>query len=273
MVLALGELARELRCFHVTRYRIISQKLSNLKKPKKIIFLSDLHNYCYGKENEPLFRAVVREKPDLILVGGDMLLRKDHSSYEHTVKFLSRLPAVCPVYYANGNHEQKMKERPRKYKRSFWDYKRQLEKAGIRFLENESVTLLWDENRIRITGLEIPLLGYERWTRNRISKADIEARIGEAGEAYEILMAHHPAHIPAYHDWGADLILSGHYHGGVMRIPFIGGVVAPDFTLFPNYSGGCYEIGDGTAVVSKGLGVHSVPIRLFNPAEIVVMEF
>lgn len=271
-LLAAGELARELRCFRVTRYRVASRKLSGLKAPKKIIFLSDLHNYCYGRENEPLFRAIAKEKPDLILVGGDMLLRKDHSAYEHTVQLLSRLSAVCPVYHANGNHEQKMKERPRKYKRSFRDYKERLEKEGIHFLENESVTLMWDERRIRITGLEIPLRGYERWARSRIGKEDIEERIGESGESYEILMAHHPAHIPAYFDWGADLVLSGHYHGGVIRIPKIGGVIAPDFTLFPKYSGGCYQIGDGTAVVSKGLGVHSVPIRLFNPAELVVVE-
>lgn len=273
LFLAVGELARELRCFRVTRYRVASKKLSGLREPKKIIFLSDLHNYCYGRENEPLFRAVEKEKPDLILIGGDMLLRRDPYSYDHAVKFLSRLPKLCPVYHANGNHEQKMKECPRKYKRSFQDYKRQLERAGIHFLENESVTLEWNESKVRITGLEIPLYGYERWARNRLVKADLREKLGEAGEAYEILLAHHPAHIPVYREWGADLILSGHYHGGVVRIPGIGGVVAPDFTLFPEYSGGFYQIEDGNAVVSKGLGVHSVPVRFLNPAEVVAVEF
>ncbi len=102
LLAAAGELVRELRCFQVTRYTVTSRKLSGLKTARKIIFLSDLHNYCYGKENEALFRAIAKEKPDLILVGGDMLLRKDASSYEHTVRFLSRLPAICPVYHANG---------------------------------------------------------------------------------------------------------------------------------------------------------------------------
>ena len=241
MLLIAGEVARELRFFHVARYTVASRKLAGIKR-KKIIFLSDLHNYCYGRENEPLFRAIAKEKPDLILIGGDMLLRKDESSYGHTVKLLSRLPSVCPVYHANGNHEQKMKERPKKYKRSFGDYKRRLEKAGVRFLENESVTVKWGEGKVRITGLEIPLRGYERRARNRLHKADIEAKIGTSKDDYEILMAHHPAHIRAYRDWGADLILSGHYHGGVARIPGIGGVVAPDFTLFPEFSGGCYQV-------------------------------
>ena len=267
-----GEIARELCVFHVTRYTVTSPKLSGLKASKKIVFLSDLHNYCYRKDNEPLFRAVAKEKPDLILIGGDMLLRKDPFSYTHTVRFLSRLPAVCPVYYANGNHEQKMKEYPRKYRRSFQVYKSRLEKAGIQFLENESAILSWEGIKIRITGLEIPLRGYERRARRRIGKKDIEAKIGGAGDEYEILLAHHPAHIRAYRDWGADLILSGHYHGGVARLPGIGGVVAPDFTLFPEFSGGCYRLGDTAAVVSKGLGVHSVPIRLFNPAELVAVE-
>lgn len=267
-----GEIARELCVFHVTHYPVTSPKLSGLKASKKIVFLSDLHNYCYRKDNEPLFRAVAKEKPDLILIGGDMLLRKDPFSYTHTVRFLSRLPAVCPVYYANGNHEQKMKEYPRKYRRSFQVYKSRLEKAGIHFLENESAILSWEGVKIRITGLEIPLRGYERRARRRIGKKDIEAKIGGAGDGYEILLAHHPAHIRAYRDWGADLILSGHYHGGVARLPGIGGVVAPDFTFFPEFSGGCYRLGDTAAVVSKGLGVHSVPIRLFNPAEIVAVE-
>lgn len=271
MLLIAGEVRRELRSFHVARYTVASRKLAGIKG-KKVIFLSDLHNYCYGRDNEPLFRAIAKEKPDLILIGGDMLLRKDESSYGHTVRLLSRLPSVCPVYHANGNHEQKMKERPKKYKRSFRVYKSRLEKAGVRFLENESVTLQWGESKVRITGLEIPLRAYERWARNRIGRADIEAKIGTSKDAFEILMAHHPAHIRAYRDWGADLILSGHYHGGVARIPGIGGIVAPDLTLFPEFSGGCYRVGDAVAVVSKGLGVHSVAVRLLNPAEMVVIE-
>lgn len=272
LLASIGELVRELRCFQVTRYKVTSRKLSGLRRKRKIIFLSDLHNYCYGTENEPLFHAIVREKPDLILVGGDMLLRRDESSYGHTVKFLSRLPAICPVYHANGNHEQKMKEYPWKYKRSYKAYKKELEKAGIHFLENESATVLWDDEKIRITGLEIPLWAYERRARNRVKASDIEKKAGRAGEAYEILLAHHPAHIKAYFDWGADLVLSGHYHGGVVRIPGAGGVIAPDFTLFPEYSGGCYRSGEAAAVVSRGLGVHSVPVRFLNPAEVVAVE-
>jgi predicted MPP superfamily phosphohydrolase len=268
----IGEILRELRCFRVTRYTVRSPKLAGLGRQRKLIFLSDLHNYRYGENNDALYDAIAKEKPDLILIGGDMLIRTDGNSYERTAEFLARLPKLCPVYHANGNHEQKLKERPKKYKQSYRDYKGRLLKAGVRFLENASVTVEWEEARLKITGLEIPMRGYERAARGQIRAEDLEKRIGRSGEAFEILMAHHPGHVKAYREWGADLILCGHYHGGVIGIPGIGGVIAPDFTPFPRYSGGCYREGDASVVVSRGLGVHSVPIRLFNPAEAVAVE-
>ena len=271
-ILAVLEIVRELHIFKATRYRVSSAKLAGLRSTRKIIFLSDLHNYCYGRDNDTLFHAIEKERPDLILVGGDMLLRKDGSSYGHTVKLLSRVPSGCPVYHANGNHEQKMKERPKKYKRSFGDYKRRLEKAGVRFLENESVTVKWGEGKVRITGLEIPLRGYERRARNRLHKADIEAKIGTSKDDYEILMAHHPAHIRAYRDWGADLILSGHYHGGVCRFSENRGLIAPNFHLFPAFCCGHFTKGRQHMVVSPGLGEHTVRLRIHDPRELIMIE-
>ena len=104
------ETARELRDFRLTKYRICSPKLNGIRGTKKIIFLSDLHNRMYGKENERLLKSIKNQHPDLILIGGDMLVRKDGNSYDRTVRFLEKLPAICPVYCANGNHEQKLKE-------------------------------------------------------------------------------------------------------------------------------------------------------------------
>lgn len=271
LVLAAGEIVRELFFFQVTHYAVPSVKLSGLKSPKKIIFLSDLHNYRYGKDNERLFRAVRKENPDLILVGGDMLVRADGNDYSHTVKFLSQLTRICKVYYVNGNHEQKMKEWQEKYEQSYEDYKVRLTRAGICFLENESEEVLWDGIRVRITGLEIPLKGYNYLKKNPIRIEEIESRIGKPERAYEILLAHNPAYMEVYQEWGADLVLCGHYHGGVVRIPGAGGVIAPDFTLFPRYSGGFYQFGNGAAIVGRGIGGHSIPIRLLNPAEIVVI--
>lgn len=263
---------RELGRFQVTTYNITSFKLAGLKSKKKIIFLSDLHNCSYGKENQELLDAIIEAKPDLILIGGDMLVRKDGCSHIETLIFLQELPQVCPVYYANGNHEQKLKEYPDRYQQSYQDYKERLLHMGIHLLENESANIVLDNARLQITGLEIPIEGYRRLHRMKLSLSDVEERIGKSTEDYQILLAHNPRYVQVYKDWGADLILSGHLHGGVMRLPGIGGVIGPDLTIFPKYSGDLYQEGDTSIVVSKGLGVHSIPIRLFNPAEMIVLE-
>ena len=262
---------RELHGFRTTVYKIASPKLMGLQEEKRIVFLSDLHNYSYGEENGRLFQAIISARPDLILIGGDMLVRKDGNSYEDTLRFLCRLPSICKVYYANGNHEQKLKERPEAYSQSYKDYQSRLCSAGIVFLENESVRIPWDGAGICITGLEIGLDGYRKFGRRPMEEEEIESRVGAADSSYQILLAHNPAYVEAYRKWGADLILSGHLHGGIVRIPGIGGVIAPDLTLFPKYSGDIYREEDATVVVSKGLGAHSVPIRLLNPAEMVVL--
>ncbi len=266
------ETARELRDFRLTKYRICSPKLNGIRGTKKIIFLSDLHNRMYGKENERLLESIKNQHPDLILIGGDMLVRKDGNSYDRTVRFLEKLPAICPVYCANGNHEQKLKELPDKYEQSYEGYKKALTACGIYMLENASETVRLDEAPVRISGLEIPLRAYARFGKKDLPLKEITDRIGEHGEEYQILLAHHPGYIQEYLEYGADLILSGHYHGGVMQLPGIGGVISPDFTLFPKYSGGIYREGAQTVVVSRGLGTHSVPVRLWNWPELIVLE-
>ena len=272
IVYCLIEMIRELRDFRVTKYRICSQKLNGIKREKKIIFLSDLHNRMYGEENERLLESIRNQHPDLILIGGDMLVRKDGNSYDKTVHFLAKLPGICPVYCANGNHEQKLKELPDKYEQSYEEYKKALTASGIHMLENASETVKLEEVPVKLSGLEIPLGAYARFGKKELSLKEITDRIGEHGDDYQILFAHHPRYIQEYLEYGADLILSGHYHGGMMQLPGIGGVISPDFTLFPKYSGGIYREGTQTVVVSRGLGTHSVPVRLWNWPELIVLE-
>lgn len=272
IVYCLIEMIRELRDFRVTKYRISSQKLNGIKGEKKIIFLSDLHNRMYGEENERLLESIRNQHPDLILIGGDMLVRKDGNSYDKTVHFLAKLPGICPVYCANGNHEQKLKELPDKYEQSYEEYKKALTASGIHMLENASETVKLDEVPVKLSGLEIPLGAYARFGKKELSLKEITDRIGEHGDDYQILLAHHPGYMKEYLAYGADLILGGHYHGCVVQLPGIGGVISPNFTLFPKYSGGIYQEGEQTAVVSRGLGTHSVPLRLWNWPELIVLE-
>ena len=272
IVYCLIEMIRELRDFRVTKYRICSQKLNGIKREKKIIFLRDLHNRMYGEENERLLESIRNQHPDLILIGGDMLVRKDGNSYDKTVHFLAKLPGICPVYCANGNHEQKLKELPDKYEQSYEEYKKALTASGIHMLENASETVKLDEVPVKLSGLEIPLGAYARFGKKELSLKEITDRIGEHGDDYQILLAHHPGYMKEYLAYGADLILGGHYHGCVVQLPWIGGVISTNFTLFPKYSGGIYQEGEQTAVVSRGLGTHSVPLRLWNWPELIVLE-
>ena len=272
IVYCLIEMIRELRDFRVTKYRICSQKLNGIKREKKIIFLSDLHNRMYGEENERLLESIRNQHPDLILIGGDMLVRKDGNSYDKTVHFLAKLPGICPVYCANGNHEQKLKELPDKYEQSYEEYKKALTASGIHMLENASETVKLDEVPVKLSGLEIPLGAYARFGKKELSLKEITDRIGEHGDDYQILLAHHPGYMKEYLAYGADLILGGHYHGCVVQLPGIGGVISTNFTLFPKYSGGIYQEGEQTAVESRGLGTHSVPLRLWNWPELIVLE-
>ena len=272
IVYCLIEMIRELRDFRVTKYRICSQKLNGIKREKKIIFLSDLHNRMYGEENERLLESIRNQHPDLILIGGDMLVRKDGNFYDKTVHFLAKLPGICPVYCANGNHEQKLKELPDKYEQSYEEYKKALTAFGIHMLENASETVKLDEVPVKLSGLEIPLGAYARFGKKELSLKEITDRIGEHGDDYQILLAHHPGYMKEYLAYGADLILGGHYHGCLVQLPGIGGVISTNFTLFPKYSGGIYQEGEQTAVVSRGLGTHSVPLRLWNWPELIVLE-
>ena len=267
------EWIREILTFRVTHYDICSDKLNDLKKQRTVLFLSDLHNNQYGKNNERLFRAIQEQAPDFILIGGDMLIGHPSAKNHIAMEFVEKLTDICPVYYANGNHEQRMKLYPETYGTQYQEYKRALEEKNVYFLENGHVDLLWDDCEVQIHGLEIPKECYKKFKRNSLSKEQIITCIGEAdAEKYQILMAHNPAHADVYKAWGADLVLSGHLHGGVVRIPGVGGVITPQFRFFPKYSGELTIEDNKVVVVSKGLGVHTFKIRFLNPAEVVVLH-
>ena len=273
MVLCIAEWMREIFTFQITHYDIVSEKLNKLTKEKKIVFLTDLHNNSYGKNNEKLLNAVKRQRPDLILIGGDMLVGKSDISTKVAEDFVKKLTGICPVYYANGNHEQRMKIYPEKFGTKYQEYKTSVEQSGVQFLENEHIDLAFDTCSIQIHGLEIPREGYKKFRKTNVSMKQIEESIGKADSSkYQIVLAHNPIYADTYLEWGADLILSGHLHGGIVRLPGIGGIITPQFRLFPKYSGELTVKDGKSVVVSKGLGTHTIKIRFLNAAEIVVLH-
>lgn len=278
IILVLGicvciEIRHELSTFQITRYTVPSSKWKG-GESDNIIFVSDLHNHKYGVHNEELIRAIEKEKPGLILIGGDVLVGKEDISYEVAAEFVEAICKIAPVYYANGNHEQRMKERPEKYGEAFSIYKNRLHKAGVHFLENESKSLEVNGNRLCLTGLELEMEVYEKMKSHIVTKEDVTEKVGKANrKQMQILLAHNPEYMDAYLDWGADLTLSGHLHGGLICLPNGKSVITPQFHLFPKYAGEMRKRGEQVTIVSRGLGTHTVNIRLFNPAELVVLRF
>ena len=265
------EIYRETHSFVVTHYQIESEKLSKDMDEIKIAFLSDFHNQEYGSASCELVNAIALEQPDVILIGGDMLVGKKGHSYANAVNLVEQLPKIAPVYYANGNHEQRMHENTEKYGETYNEYKAILEKAGVHFLVNKKNVVEKNGQKLEIAGIELPKGVYVKGSHYKLKEEEIKNRIGKVGENYTILLAHHPRYAKEYWNWGADLALSGHLHGGVVRLPFVGGVISPQIHLFPYYSGDCYQSNGKTMVVSKGLGTHTLNIRLWNRAELVVL--
>lgn len=272
-LLVLGEMYREQHRFCVTHYEVHAARFPELDG--KIVFLSDLHNHVYGRKNEELLEAVKAEQPDLILIGGDMLVGKEEVRYQEALDLVRQLPKLCPVYYASGNHEQRIKENPGRYSLDYEDYRKELQACGVHFLENESCEIPFGKTKIRISGLELPLRVNKKFQKAHVTKEEITTCLKKkcTADRYQILLAHNPSYMEAYKDWGADLILSGHLHGGCVRLPVLGGVITPQGFLFPKYSGEMTVEGQQTMIVSKGLGTHTFNVRLWNPAEVVSIHF
>lgn len=242
-----------------------------LKKNVTAVLLSDLHNCVYGKENEKLIGAIRDIQPDLVLSAGDMLTAKKGRSFHVALEFMKKLAKSNPVYYGLGNHEYRMKIYPEDYGTAYEDYMSQIRNSGIHVLDNESVYV--DDLNIEITGLSIERRYYKRFKKTKMEKEYIPSVVGNVKEnAFHILLAHNPEYYDEYDEWGADLVLSGHVHGGVMRLPLLGGVISPKLVLFPKYDGGEFNGKNGTMILSRGLGVHTIPIRIFNPPELVVLH-
>lgn len=255
--------------FVVRHYSLRDRRI---RKPVKAVVLADLHNKRYGKENERLLQAIDGIKPDMILIAGDILTAKPKASLDIAVDLLTKLAAKYPIYYGNGNHEHRLKLYPETYGDMAERYEEELQKIGIRRLVNEYTDPA--DYGIRIYGSEIDKLYYKRFGIKPMDPEYLRDLLGQpSDEMYTILIAHNPDYFPKYADWGADLVLAGHVHGGMVRVPFWGkGVVSPNVRLFPKYDGGRFALGNATMLLSRGLGMHTIPVRLFNPGEILEVD-
>lgn len=244
-----------------------------IQKACRAILVTDLHNKRYGKDNSALLGAIREQQPDFILIAGDVLTAKPGASLEPALQFLRALAGEYPIYYANGNHEHRLKLYPETYGDMAQRYEEALEEMGIFRLVNGHADL--PEYGIAVYGSEIDKFFYRRFKVRRMEEDYLPGILGQApADRFTVLLAHNPDYFPQYAAWGADLTLSGHIHGGVARVPIWGrGVVSPAWRLFPRYDGGIFKEGKAVMLLSRGLGIHTIPVRLFNPAELWVVEF
>ena len=276
MAFVAGCLARsryERDCLVTEKYRIASEKIHG--QGKTIVFLTDLHNKEFGEENSRLLETVRKVKPDAVLFGGDgMVAKRGNSDVRIPLALLTELAKEFPVYCGNGNHESRMLWKSEIYGETYENYRTALENAGIRYLSNEAADL---DSDIRVYGLDLPKIAYLPRS-GEIPEGLLKETMGEPDpEKFCLLLAHSPLFFEEYAAWGADLTLSGHFHGGTIRLPLVGGVMTPQYQFFYPRCAGYFELpGKGREksrmIVGRGLGTHSINIRLNDKPQVVVVR-
>ena len=235
------------------------------------VVLADLHGKSYGVHNEKLIAAIDEINPDGVLIAGDMINAEKGKGYEEAYLLIEALAKKYPVFYGNGNHEYRTYFYTDTYDNMFEEYKTKLEKCGVHYLLNASMLL--PKCGAYIYGIDMERYFYQRFYKRPMTAEYMNKTLGEVKkERPTVLLAHNPIYFEEYADWGADLVLSGHIHGGMVRLPFLGGMVSPMVQFFPHYDGGEFKEFGKTMILSRGLGMHTLPIRFLNPGELVVVH-
>lgn len=253
----------------VTKYSIYAKNIPKAFHGFHIVQLSDLHNAQFGEQNCRLINQVSNLKPDVILVTGDMLIGKPGCDSSIAVNTLNALCEIAPVYFSMGNHELRASIYTDTYGDMWEQFKHSLSDK-VNLLLDDRAELIREDAHIYLYGLNLTPQLYKRVRRTPMENNYLEGLFGTAKEKdYHIFMAHNPDYFKDYVSWGADLVFSGHVHGGMLRIPFLGGVVSPMVHLFPHYDKGLFEESNKYMILSGGLGNHTFKFRVNNLPEIV----
>ncbi len=237
-------------------YRVTSAKLTNAE-PIRIALITDVHSYAHGDDQKPLINRVAKMKPDIICLVGD--IADDVRPFEGTALLMEGIKDIAPCFYVTGSHE-------------YWSDSAAIKAAmrgyGVTILEGKS-------QQITIKGQTLNLCGVDDPTFTPNMGYDMLLRPFEQlpADTFNILLSHRPDPIETFSQYGFDLVLSGHTHGGQVRIPFfLNGLYAPDQGWQPKYAGGLYLVNGTALVVSRGLSYYPELPRVFNPPEMVLVE-
>lgn len=253
-----------------TEYTLCLEKLPRKFSGKKILQLSDLHKKNFGDNYDILINSCEATRPDYIFFTGDLYSRAEFD-LDKKVVLMKRLKEIAPAYYIFGNHET---ETPNKAK----TLAKKLKEIGIITLLNQSEKIYVDDAFVNVYGLNIPVPYFKNADGRykhlpMLTEKDVVQMVGKPNKnEFNILLAHSPFPFEEYAKWGADLTFSGHCHGGIVRLPLLGGILSPERKFFPKYTKGIYSCNkynkDSKMIVSAGLG----KFRVGNPAEIVVIN-
>jgi len=246
----------------INEYAIMSDKIPEAFAGFRIAQVSDLHNAEFGDDNEKLIELLSQTDPDMIVITGD-LIDSRHTDIEIALEFARQVIYIAPIYYVSGNHEARVRE--------YEDLKMGLADAGVNVLEDQKVQITREGESITLMGIDDPSFqeDYLFGDSESVARQAITDLQNES-DRYTILLSHRPELFDLYVDTEMDLVFSGHAHGGQFRLPFIGGLVAPNQGFFPKYDAGLFSVGSTNMIVSRGVGNSIIPIRFNNRPEIVV---
>ena len=255
----------------IANYIIENKKIPYEFNDYVIVQISDLHNKSFGKNNIYLIEEIDKINPQLVVITGD-LIDGENKNFKIALDLLKYLTNKYKVYYITGNHEQKALLK--QYKELYKDYFAKLNDLPGVHLDNEKIQIRKGNNHINLYGLTIPFKCYKYLLDDNkntdLDKDFLQKNLPQINRnEYNILLVHTPFYFDEYEKWGADLILAGHVHGGIIRLPFIGGLLSPNRHFFPKYDLGKYDKNDSTMIVTKGLGGSKVLVRVNCKPEIV----
>ena len=264
-----------LMCFikkiDVTKYAISNEKIPEEFNGFKIVQLSDFHSQGYRDTTEKLISKVKDINPDIIVMTGDMV-SWDMEDIEEVKILIKSLAEVYPIYYIDGNHEH-LAEILRQSR--YISFNKFMQELGVTIIKNDYVEIYKGDKSINLYGINLPLDGatglYVK--KFQLEKNYVEKTLPEVDkDKFNILLAHTPTFIKQYSQWGADLVLCGHMHGGIARIPFTNiGLLSPGRTILPRYAAGKFKVKSSTMIVNRGIGTSSFKLRIFNNPEITVI--
>ena len=248
----------------LTEYIITSPKVPESFTCFEIAQISDLHNAAFGEENSKLFELLFEVEPHIIVLTGD-LIDSRQTDIEIALDFAGKATQIAPVYYVAGNHEARVPV--------YEELKMGLKDAGVTVLENQKVQITRDGESITLMGIQDPSFrtNYLFGDAESVSRQALSELQNES-DGFTVLLSHRPELFDVYVDAGVDLVFSGHAHGGQFRLPFVGGLVAPNQGFFPKYDAGRFDEDNTTMIVSRGVGNSIIPFRINNPPELVVVE-